>query len=330
VVNPHDALFRAAFADPREAAALIRSALPADIAEAIDWSTLRRVSGEFVDPELREHRADLLFTALMHGRPIYLYVVVEHRSTDQRFLAFDMLRYIVRILERHRAEHPDEKRLPLVLPLVVHHGERPMRSHRRLLRLFDLPREPRDLRRWFASHQPDLRLIVDDLARVGEARLRARALGANAFLSLYCLQFVRGKSDDEALAAIERVAHLSRQLLAESGKDAFVRLLSWLHHAVQDDTERLRPIFVEAAGSIAEELMTTAADRLIREGRDRGRAEGRAEGRCELVQRQLARRFGPLGAAHEATLRAASPEDLERWALRLLDAATIDQVFARD
>ena len=72
--------------------------------------------------------------------------------------------------------------------------------------------------------------------------------------------------------------------------------------------------------------MTSAADRLIREGRDRGRAEGR----CELVQRQLTRRFGPLSAAHEETLHAASPEDLERWALRLLDARSIDEVFARD
>ncbi|MBI5852754.1 MAG: Rpn family recombination-promoting nuclease/putative transposase [Planctomycetes bacterium] len=210
MVNPHDALFRATFGEPRNAEGLLRSALPAAIAACIDWSTLTPVPAEFVDPELREHRADLLFSARMLGCEIYLYVLVEHRSTDQRFLAFDMLRYVVRILERHRAEHPEAKLLPMVIPLVVHHGDQPMRAHRRLIRLVELPREPRVLRRWLASHQPELRLIVDDLARVSETQLSDRALGATAFLCLYCLQFVRGRDADEALAAFERVVHRGR------------------------------------------------------------------------------------------------------------------------
>ncbi|MBI5852755.1 MAG: DUF4351 domain-containing protein [Planctomycetes bacterium] len=72
--------------------------------------------------------------------------------------------------------------------------------------------------------------------------------------------------------------------------------------------------------------MTTSAERLRREGR----AEGRAEERRELVLRLLTRRFGALPAAHEGILRAASPEDLERWAMRLLDARSIDEVFGSD
>jgi hypothetical protein len=58
IKNPHDALFRAVFGDPDNAAELLRSILPAEITAAIDWRTLRRVEGSFVDDALRDKRAE--------------------------------------------------------------------------------------------------------------------------------------------------------------------------------------------------------------------------------------------------------------------------------
>jgi hypothetical protein len=40
--NPHDGLVKDALKDPVHAAAVLRSAMPRAIAEAIDWSTLAR------------------------------------------------------------------------------------------------------------------------------------------------------------------------------------------------------------------------------------------------------------------------------------------------
>ncbi len=65
--NPHDALFKAVFGDPEHAASALRAALPAALAGAIDWMTLARVAGSFVDGELREQHTDLLFTARWAG-----------------------------------------------------------------------------------------------------------------------------------------------------------------------------------------------------------------------------------------------------------------------
>lgn len=56
--------------------------------------------------------------------------------------------------------------------------------------------------------------------------------------------------------------------------------------------------------------------------------EGRAEGIAVLLARQLNRRFGPLSAAITDRLAKAAPDQLERWAERVLDAATLDDVFA--
>lgn len=43
----HDALFKAVFASPDDAAGLIRPLLPAHAAAAIDWSTLRQLTKRF-------------------------------------------------------------------------------------------------------------------------------------------------------------------------------------------------------------------------------------------------------------------------------------------
>ena len=60
MTRPHDKLFREVFSCPEHAADLLRAALPAELAQAIDWQTLARVQGSFVGAEMREHHADLL------------------------------------------------------------------------------------------------------------------------------------------------------------------------------------------------------------------------------------------------------------------------------
>ncbi len=49
---------------------------------------------------------------------------------------------------------------------------------------------------------------------------------------------------------------------------------------------------------------------------------------CVLLTRQLTRRFGPLPAEVTARMEDADTETLETWAERLLDARTLDEVFA--
>ncbi|WP_216352453.1 DUF4351 domain-containing protein [Aquaspirillum sp. LM1] len=68
-----------------------------------------------------------------------------------------------------------------------------------------------------------------------------------------------------------------------------------------------------------------------KEGRQEGRLEGRLEGEqtgeARLLQRLLTRRFGALPADCVARIRAASPEQLERWSDRVLDAHSLTEVF---
>ena len=60
---------------------------------------------------------------------------------------------------------------------------------------------------------------------------------------------------------------------------------------------------------------------------DEARTEGAVNTRIQMLTRQLTVRFGPLPEATVERLRSGTAEDHERWAERLLTAATLDAVF---
>ena len=59
-----------------------------------------------------------------------------------------------------------------------------------------------------------------------------------------------------------------------------------------------------------------------------GRIEGEARGEARLLRKQLSRRFGALPVWAEAKLAAAHPAQLEMWGERVLEARSLETVFA--
>ena len=118
--TPHDHLFRFVFSDPIQAASYLQDIVPAGLSELVDWSTLARKSGSFVDAPLQARHTDLVFTAQMgdSGEGI-VYVLFEHQSTSDRWMAWRLLRYMVRIWDQWQSEHPEPRLLPLIIPIVL-------------------------------------------------------------------------------------------------------------------------------------------------------------------------------------------------------------------
>jgi hypothetical protein len=61
--------------------------------------------------------------------------------------------------------------------------------------------------------------------------------------------------------------------------------------------------------------------------KQQGLREGLQRGKVAVLERQFARKFGPLGEATRARLRGASLDQLETWADRILDAPSLDAVL---
>lgn len=70
--------------------------------------------------------------------------------------------------------------------------------------------------------------------------------------------------------------------------------------------------------------MAGLTERLLNEGRQ----EGVQKGELNVLLRLLTRRFGLLDDATQLRLQQASLEELERWADNILDAESLDEVFA--
>lgn len=64
-----------------------------------------------------------------------------------------------------------------------------------------------------------------------------------------------------------------------------------------------------------------------RKGMEKGLEQGVGKGQARLLNLLIQQRFGALPAATETRSEAATPDQLEAWALRVLDAASLEDVF---
>ncbi|MEA3643990.1 MAG: DUF4351 domain-containing protein, partial [Lamprobacter sp.] len=72
----------------------------------------------------------------------------------------------------------------------------------------------------------------------------------------------------------------------------------------------------------------TAIEQGVRQGLEQGLERGLIQGEATILRRLLARRFGPLPEWAEGRVQRASSEQLQAWADAVLDAETLDGVFA--
>ncbi|HEX8434632.1 Rpn family recombination-promoting nuclease/putative transposase [Archangium sp.] len=321
--GPHDLFARYTFGHPERAAAELRAVLPAHVVSEVDWASLRREPGSVVDPELRETESDLLFTArLRTGHPLLLYVLLEHQSSVDRWMALRMLRYVVRQLERWRQEHPDNESLPLIIPLVMYHGpEGAWTAPRRVENLFDLPDEGRE--RWRAL-VPRFEYLLDDLTVERDEALRARPGPPLARLAWLVLRY--GRTREMAQKLPDWVGLLAQVQAGPEGAEHLVvviRYLLWVgDKAVREATGRV--LHSVLGGQRTEELMRSYAEELI----EQGRQEERLHGCAKAVLRILAARGVQVGdEAQQRILTCTDLATLDRWFDRAVNATTLSDVL---
>lgn len=156
-----------------------------------------------------------------------------------------------------------------------------------------------------------------------------------ARLTLLCLRSLPYSA--EPLADLRRWFDLCTRVLgAPYGSDAFYLLSRYILATTDPDLTELLA-FARTLGPKAEELIMTGEQRLIAKGKAEGRAEGKAEGRAEgmakakaeVLLKLLGTRFGPLPSSSLTRIEHASLDELDRWVDRVLQAESLDEVFAR-
>jgi predicted transposase/invertase (TIGR01784 family) len=328
--SPHDALFKSAFGQPDIARSELELLLPPEVRAHLDLATLEVVPGSFVDDELRHAHTDLLYTVrTTSGREALAYVLFEHQSTFDAVMPLRLLRYVVRVWERWLRDHPARSTLPIVLPVLLHHGVTGWQAAPELAAMLDASPELLEASRPFVPH---FRFLLDDLATLSLDALSSRTL--QALTRLVQLAFWSSRSFER----LQDAAPLMQQVTATLSRDERTRALLeqlyvYLLRAAQPevDVRDVRTILLEVAGPQGREDVMNAAEQLIEQGRLEGLERGRAEGLRAAIATALSARSMALSDVGRARLAScADVATLTRWLASAVTASSEAEVFARE
>lgn len=324
--TPHDALFKAAFSLPDNAAAELRYVLPPELVRRIDFASLTLCPGSFVSEALKPRHTDLLFMARLHGHDIRIYVLCEHQSSPDRWMPLRMLGYMLQIWEAFVAQNPRARTLPAILPVVVAHGETGWQGSMAFVDLFALHEEVVPL---LGSFVPGFRFALDDLAGQDAASIARREASPFARLALLALQQARHTRDVRRMLRgwLELLTQLRRDPAGGRANRQLFRYLS----EVCGPESFIEGTATESDPETEHEMQTLAQmweQRGWQKGEQRGLQKGEQTGESRMLLRMLRRRFGELPQAVVSRVESADAAARARWADRLLDAADLDDVFA--
>jgi hypothetical protein len=318
--GPHDRFVRYTLGHPERAAAELRAALPAELVAQVDWSTLRREPSNVVDAQLRETQSDLLFSAqLTGGQPVLIFVLIEHQSTVDRWMALRMLKYVVRQWEAWHQQHP-ERPLPVIVPLVLYHGpEGRWTAPLRVEELVEMP-EGQEAR----GGVPHFGYHLDDLTAA-----RAKVLLSRTGPALVKLLWVglRYGNTPELARQLKGLAMLFAQVQADPGGAEELRMV--VQYLLWVGDRAVRKVLEDVLDSVVgqqhtEELMQTVGQKLFAQGE----AKGEAKGQAKYVLRTLVRRGIPVDA--KTRRRIMSCKDtrlLDQWFDRAWTASSVAEVL---
>jgi predicted transposase/invertase (TIGR01784 family) len=308
--NIHDTFFRETMSHKEVAADFLANYLPAKVLKHIKLDTLTITNDSFVDEKQAEHYSDLLYQVMLStGLPGFVYFLFEHKSYPDRFVVLQLLSYLIEIWELYRKQHPKAKTLPLIIPIVVYHGK-PKGQAVRLCELVDTP-DPE-----LSAYVPNFDLAFYDFSPATDEAIKGQLL---LQLVLLCLQ---AKNTPEAVEKLAEIISLVIQM------DENATSMHWLEKifryvlAVMDiEPEEMQDMFTQSLSEGKGGMFMTVAERLT--------IKGRIEGRQAIIQRLFTKRFGKsiTDIDVQERLRKATPEQLDLWAERILDAKDVDEVF---
>lgn len=313
VSNVHDAFFKQVLSDPELAGTFLREHLPPEVARLLGPEAPEIIPGSFVDEELRQHHSDLLFRVYLKTREhVFVYVLMEHKSSPDPGARLQLLRYIVRLLTRWYDQNEQQLPLPPVLPLLAHQGPERWKVSYEFADLFGAV--PEALR----PYLPSFRHAFVDLGPM-EDRSLSDKVRLRAFLK--ALKYGRRKDLPAQLYVV----------LAEApeldDKDLLV-ILTYLNKSpVMMDSKLMQETLERLMPERHEEFTGWFSQPYYEKGIAEGEARGEAKGEAKLFARLLEKRFGAVPESVRQCISAADAASIDAWAERVLDAPDLQSVF---
>lgn len=321
--QPHDKLFKRIFTNPKYAEEELTELLSPPLAAAIDWSTLKREPGSYVDEALADTHSDLVFSARAGREDVLVFVLFEHQSTNDDWMALRLLSYMVKLWTGFAEDPNNGRRLPLIVPVVLSHAPGGWTPHRHFSALFGengVALAPECI--------PDFTYAVDDLTRLTDAELKARPASDAVKLTLWVLRDARtGTTFLEA--APDWLALLERAAQEPELDQVAVAVITYLLVVLDEEIMNEFRVMLANEAPMAEGLTMTYGEKLLAQGHERGRTEGKIEGELEgkamSLLLVLEARALPVSDEQRARILGCRDSDvLARWLAAAVTAESVD------
>ena len=326
--QPHDTGYKLLFSDPLMVRDLVQGFVDDPWLQQLDFETLERVNGQYVSEGMRQREDDVVWRIRSGEDWLYLYLLIEFQSSDERFMAVRMMVYVGLLYQdliRQKQLGPGGL-LPPVLPIVLYNGEARWRAPTELSRL--LPKLPGFL----AALQPQQRYLLIDEGSYAEHALAV--LSDNLAAAIFRLE---QPHTPQAVQAI--IAELEMATRGEAYRTIRRIIAIWLRALLRrnkkypielpelEDLQELNIMLSQRLEEWAEAYIATGREEGLEKGLAQGLAQGVLKGEARLLGRLLTRRFGVLPPWAEQQLNAATEVELARWSDAVLDAKTLSDVL---
>jgi predicted transposase YdaD len=331
-----DSGYKLLFSHPEMVRDLLIDYIPGDWVKQADFSTLERVNASYVSPDMKQRHDDMVWRLKIQDQWTWVYLVLEFQSESDPWMALRMLVYVGLLAQDLvRQGHLNHGQIPPVVPVVLYNGQP----------LWRAPVQVQDL---FAPPLPGLDAFVPRMAYhlIDEARLMLHPSNTvrTAVEALFKLE--RSQTPQDLHELMRALAQLLQTPETRPLRAAFG---AWLKHSLRRKipTNRSPDLdgidnLLEADAMLAERIegwfeekwrqgvlegLQKGKQEGLHEGLERGLERGVQQGEAALLMRLLTRRFGQLPESVDMLLSQASTAELEAWGERVLDAATLDEVF---
>jgi predicted transposase/invertase (TIGR01784 family) len=273
--NPHDRYFKKTFENIEVAKDYLINYVPQNITKLVNINKLSHEKESFIDKDLEGLYTDVLFKTDINGREGYIYFLIEHKSYVTKMVGIQLMIYIAKIWQRKMKKG----KLPLVIPLVVYHGEKEWNVKTDLISLIDgietLPPE-------IKNYIPDFKYIINDLSVLNDDQIKG-----NVILQIF-IKVVQSiyKGEEEFLKTVEEVSvaleHLEQK---DKAIEYFIVFLKYIVNAKQDVSKGKVFKTIENVSPERSDVILTIAEQLINEGMEKGIEKGQLKEKKETAIR---------------------------------------------
>ena len=116
--NIHDGGYKRLFSNRTIFQQLIQTFVDEPWVKQLDFSQAELVGKSFVDEDYQARESDLIYRVQLHGRELYLCVLLEFQSTVDRFMVLRVLNYLTQFYLELAASREHIDKLPPVFPIV--------------------------------------------------------------------------------------------------------------------------------------------------------------------------------------------------------------------